>query len=377
MPDAALVICMREPNSRHGHIRPRGRRGYILVMTSLSLTFLLGICGLAIDIGRMYIAKNEAQAYADSGALAAAQQLDGTSTGITNAINAVSGDTGEWRFDTLPFTNVTTSFATSATGTFTTSPPNPPTGYNYVQVVASVNVPMYLIRVLVGPTSTVAARAVAGATSITTMSSGIFPFSPYTRTWTGIQNGGVAQPDNANDPFGYQVGNQYTLRWGAPGNRTSCGTDATNNNLSQNGSVRGYCCVSNSAASLRQAIVSGDTDSVTIGQSVPMDNGAKNTEMSAIGMRVNVDSDTTSATYAQYKASGTGNGARVVVVVVNGGAPNYLAIGYAAFFLLNADYYSGLGGNDSACAEYIGAWTEGQTFPGTGGSGAYHLKLLK
>jgi hypothetical protein len=358
-------------------------------MTTLSLTFLLGICGLAIDIGRMYIAKNEAQAYVDSAALAAARQLDGTPPGITNAANAASTDTGKWRFDTLPFTNVSTGFATSASGPFTTSPVDP-TNYKYVQVVATVNVPMYLIRILVGPSATVAASAVAGTVSMTTISSGIFPFSPYTRTWTGLSfkatpehpEWGIAQPDKTDDPFGYQPGYQYTLRWGAPGDRTDCGTDHTKTNLSDNGDVRGYCCVSNSAAELRQAIVGGKTDLVTIGQNVPMDHGAKNTEMSAIGMRVAMDSDTTSTTYAQYKANGTGNGARVVVVVVNGGEPNYIAMGFASFFLLNSDYYNPLGGNDSACAEYIGAWTEGQTFPGTGsdtsGSGvAYHLKLLK
>jgi Flp pilus assembly protein TadG len=257
---------MREQANRR--FTYRGRRGYILVGSALSLPFLLGVSGLAIDIGRMYIAKNEAQAYVDSAAVAAAQQLDGTSAGITQAGTAASSDTGKWRFDTQSFSTVTTSFGTSVAGPFTTTPPNPPTGYNYVQVVAAVNVPMYLIRVLTGPTSTVAARAVAGRTSITTLPSGVFPFSPYTRSWTGTQNGGVAQPDNASDPYGYQVGDQYTLRWGAPGNKTSCGTDATNNNLSTNGKIRGYCCVSNSAASLRQAIVSGDTDSVTTGQSI-------------------------------------------------------------------------------------------------------------
>jgi hypothetical protein len=242
---------------------------------------------------------------------------------------------------------------------------------------------MYLIRIVSGPTATIAASAVAGTNSVTTIPGGVFPFSPFTRTWTGNNfHGDPAQPDPpsdpvAGDPFGYQVGNQYTLRWGAPGNNTTCGTDATRNNLSDNGSIRGYCCVSNSAASLRQAIVSGDTDSVTIGQSVSMDNGAKNTEMSAIGDRVSQDTDTTSTTYAQYAASRTGNGARVVVVVVNGGPPNYLAIGFAAFFLLDANSYSGLHGNDSACGQYLGAWTEGQTFPGTGGSGAYHLRLIK
>ena len=47
----------------------RGRRGYITVMTCLSLAFLLAVSGLAIDVGRMYITKNEAQAYVDSAAL--------------------------------------------------------------------------------------------------------------------------------------------------------------------------------------------------------------------------------------------------------------------------------------------------------------------
>lgn len=353
------------------------KRGYILVATSLSFVFLLGVSSLAVDIGRMYIAKNEAQAYVDSAALAGAAQLDGTSGGITRATSAAGGDTGKWRFDTQPFSSITTSFATSSTGTFTSSPPNPPTGYNYVKVLVSVNVPMYLARILTGPTATVAASAVAGATSISTLKSGVFPFSPYTRSWTGVQNGGVAQPDNASDPYGYQIGDNYTLRWGAPGNKSNCGTDGTSNNLSSNGSIRGYCCVSNSAASLRQAIVSGDTDTVTIGQSVDMDNGAKNTEMSAIGERVAEDTDTTSTSYAQYVSNRTGNGARVVVVAVNSGSPNYTALGFAAFFLLDSSYYSGLGGNDSACAEYIGAWTQGQAYPSGTGSGAYHLRLVQ
>lgn len=358
-------------------VQRSAERGYILVATTLSLTFLLGVLGLGIDLGRMYIAKTEAQAYVDSASLAAAQQLDGTSAGVTRANNAVTGDTNQWRFDTSPFSGVTVAYGTSATGPFTTTPPNPPTGYDYAQVVASVSVPMYLIRVLTGPSSSVAASAVSGNVPITTLPTGVFPFSPYTREWTGVQNGGVAQPDNASDPYGYQVGNQYTLRWGSPGNNTSCGTDATSNNLSQNGSVRGYCCVFNSAASLRQAIVSGDTDSVTVGQNINMDTGAKNTEMSAIGDRASLDTDTTSTTYAQYQTSQTGNGARVVVVAVNSGSPNYTALGFAAFFLLPPSTYSGLHGNDSACAEYIGAWTEGERFPPPGGSGASRLRLLQ
>jgi len=94
------------------------------------------------------------------------------------------------------------------------------------------------------------------------------------------------------------------------------------------------------------------------------------------------DTDTTSTTYAQYLASGTGNAERVVFVPVNSGPPNYTNLGFAGFFLLNASYYSGLGGNDSACAEYIGTYVQGaagQQVSGLapGGSGAFHIKLYQ
>jgi hypothetical protein len=124
-------------------------------------------------------------------------------------------------------------------------------------------------------------------------------------------------------------------------------------------------------------MVGGQTDPITIGQSINMDNGGKNSDAKSIADRVNLDTDTTSATYAQYQASHTGNGERVVVVPVNSGAPNYIAVGYAAFFLLTPDQYSGLNGNASACAEYIGQWTQGSPYSSGTGSGAYHIRLLQ
>lgn len=347
------------------------RRGYVLVALSLGLVFILGMAGLAVDVGRMYIAKSEAQSYVDSASFAAALQLDGTAAGLTRAQTAVANDPKKWDFQNDTFTGVT-NFGTASTGPWV-SAPSPATNYYFAQVQTTVNVPMYLMTALVGQTSTVVASAVAGRAATNGVPGGEFPFSPYTRS---------ASPDNASDPFGYQVGNDYTLRWGAPGNNTTCGTDATKANLSSNGKIRGYCCVAESAANLRQAIVGGDTDPVTIGNPVEMDNGAKNTEMSAIGERVAEDSDTSSATYAQYLTNGTGNGERVVYVPVNSGSPNYTALGFAGFFLLNAASYSGLGGNDSACAEYIGTYVQGAAGQGTpglapGGSGAYHIKLYQ
>ena len=356
------------------------RSGYMLVATSLSLFFLLGVAGLAIDIGRMYITKAEAQAYTDSAALTAGAMLDGTSAGITAAASAATSDSDKWRFDSSKFTTIGVTFSTSSTGTFVSSPVNP-AGYKYVQVYASATLPMYLIRVFSGPSVTISASSVAGSSSITTLNSGVFPFSPYSRAASVCAGAVCATPDDANDPYGFKVGNQYTLRWGSPGTNSTCGTDsATTEPLATNGKYRGYCCVAESAATLRQSIVGLNTDSVTIGGTIPRDNGAKDTEMSAIGWRSQLDTDDTSATYAAYKAAGTGNGARVVVVPVDSGpvgASTVNVAGLAAFFLLPNSSYSGLGGNDSACAEYIGAWTEGVTFPGTGGTGAFRLRLYK
>jgi Flp pilus assembly protein TadG len=354
---------------RHGARANSAQGGYILVALSLGLVFLLGMAGLAIDVGRMYIVKSETQSFADSASFGAAVQLDGTATGITRAQTAVSTNPKKWQFQNSAFTNVTTSFATASTGPWTTTPPNPPTGYYYTQVQATLNLPMYLMGALAGPNAQIAASAVAGQQATISNHGGEIPFSPYTRS---------ASPDNAADPYGYLVGNRYTLLWGSPGNNTTCGTDVTQPTLATNGGARGYCCVAATGAGLREAIVGGYTDPMTPGLPVPMDSGQINSAGSVIVDRVNYDSDPVSPTYAQYLASHTGNNVRVVLVPVNAGPPNYINLGFAGFFLLDHSYYATVHGNDAACAEYIGRYVQGQPHQGApGGFGAFHFKLFR
>src|SRR5689334_660480 len=132
---------LRAPSAFRARYR---QRGYIMIATALSLIFLLGVVGLSVDIGRMYITKNELQPYTASATVAAAIHLDGSSAGITRALAAHGSDKGKWRIGTTTSDSVTTSFATSSGGTYTTAPPDPPTGYTYARVVAVVNLPMYL-----------------------------------------------------------------------------------------------------------------------------------------------------------------------------------------------------------------------------------------
>lgn len=358
------------------------KRGYIMIMLSLGLPFLLGVTGMAIDIGRMYITKSEAQHFVDSAAINATLALDGKSTGITAAQTAVSTTPLAYGFGqtVFPTASTVTTFGTDPAGAFTATPPNPPTNYNYVQVMTQVNVPMYLMRILVGPNAQVAASAIAGWAPTTTLpNGGEFPFSPYTRGYAGAREDDPAHPD----PYGYKINNKYTMLWGAPGNKTNCGTDnsvpaapgVSGPGLADNNNVRGYCCVSTSGSGLRQAIVGTLTDPVTIGANVNMYNGDKNTMTGAIAWRVNLDTDTTTTSYDDYLEHGNGNGMRVVMVPVNGGPPNYTLVGFAGFFLGPSSLYNGLNGNDAACGTYIGQFRQGQANPPPG-AGAAHVRLF-
>ena len=59
----------------------------IVIALMISLVFLLAMVGLAVDIGRTYVTKVEAQSFVDSVAVAAVTKLDGTSSGITQALH--------------------------------------------------------------------------------------------------------------------------------------------------------------------------------------------------------------------------------------------------------------------------------------------------
>jgi len=65
--------------------RKRGEKGFSLVLLALGLTVWLGMLGLAIDVGRMFLYKNELQTLTDAPALAAISKLDGTLSGVLAA----------------------------------------------------------------------------------------------------------------------------------------------------------------------------------------------------------------------------------------------------------------------------------------------------
>jgi Flp pilus assembly protein TadG len=350
-------------------------RGYTLLATALALVGMIGMTGLAVDVGRMYVVKNEAQTYADAAALRAALELDGTLGGLQRARDAATQSPNRWNFSTSAFSGTTVEFSQSSSGPWD---PNPPTaaGYRFVRVRASAEVPISFMRVLApGGTRSVSAQAAAGQVSKDGFREGLFPFSPFAHN--------PSSPPN----FGLVPGQIYTLRWAASPKLskpdTLCPGDATQSmiDLAQagGGEERGY--IEETSASVIRKTVVADYQTVyrQIGDSVHMTGGAKQTIRDALVARVLQDSDTTSTSFAQYLANGQGNGRRIVAAPINLGQPGgYRIVQIGAFFLLRADSYSSAkGGNDPFCAEYIGPYVQGSTRNGAGDAGYYVVRLVE
>src|SRR5260221_14055087 len=150
--------------------RTRRARGFVLITMAVAGVAIFGAIGMALDVGRSFIAKNETQAFCDTASLAATLKLDGTSTGIAKAKTAVTNTTNAWNMDTASVASPTVDFATSASGPWVTTP-SPATGYIYARVQASVSLPLYFVPVVLGMlpqnaqyTQTINTAAISGQT---------------------------------------------------------------------------------------------------------------------------------------------------------------------------------------------------------------------
>jgi Flp pilus assembly protein TadG len=119
----------------------RSDKGFVLIVTCIVLAILLGLAGLGIDIGRIYVIRSELQAFSDAAALNAALQLDGTEQGTARARQAASAlATGphamKWDLGSQPITDITSSFVK-----------------NDVRIVVSAPAPLIFLRAFPAGTS--------------------------------------------------------------------------------------------------------------------------------------------------------------------------------------------------------------------------------
>src|SRR5437867_12270106 len=89
----------------------RALHGFVLLTTAAALVLLIGVLGLCLDLGRLYITRNELQAYVDAAAVSAAYELDGTREGIAAAVAQATSNSNRWNLQTAPVEDLTVTFA--------------------------------------------------------------------------------------------------------------------------------------------------------------------------------------------------------------------------------------------------------------------------
>lgn len=132
---------------------------------SITMVLMLAVIGLAFDLGRVYIARNEAQVFTDAAALSAAAKLDGTAAGLDRARQAVARVPMRWNLGTKEFTGVVVEF--SGDGVKWERDPKDP-GATMARVTAPSNgVEIMFLRAVGGPSIfTVPAHAVAASNPV-------------------------------------------------------------------------------------------------------------------------------------------------------------------------------------------------------------------
>jgi Flp pilus assembly protein TadG len=133
-------------------VRAHSQRGFVLVTTILATVALLSFCGLAIDVGYLFLVKTRMQTAADAAALGAVQEL--RASGASGVVSAAKGDAAA-----NGFTDGMNSVAVTVN--------RPPQGGYYmsdptaVEVVVTQNAPTFFMQVLGFTSMRVTARAVA------------------------------------------------------------------------------------------------------------------------------------------------------------------------------------------------------------------------
>ncbi|WP_371868907.1 pilus assembly protein TadG-related protein [Duganella lactea] len=74
------------------------QRGVIALLLGATLLGMLAVLGLALDLAQLYNRKAELQIMADAAAIAAARELNGTASGIDNAVAAAATAAGKFTY---------------------------------------------------------------------------------------------------------------------------------------------------------------------------------------------------------------------------------------------------------------------------------------
>ena len=336
--------------------RKASNRGFTLVSIALSIGCLVGMMGMAFDLGRVYVARNEAQTFTDSAALTAAAKLNGKVSGITAAVNSIASNPNRWDFSSRGFSGVVTEFSSNRVS-WIAAPTDEATASSikFVRVTAPANsVAINFIGAIVpsaARTLNVVARSTAGIQAPTSLSQGVFPFAPIAA--------------NAADPdYGWtRESSEITLLWpssvgsnGPVKRQNLCAADANEAAVAavQAGTTadRGYI-QETSASAIAAAIEDDHMDyAVTLNQPVSRSGGVKTDDVNdSLANRVAQDSDPTNAYSAYISGHDSSPMRRIVIVPVINNATDAVVLGFAKVFLPKSQRTNP---NYSKCAIYLG-----------------------
>ena len=142
-------------------------RGSVIIMTAISMLFLLLVVGLCIDVSRIYMVRAELQNAADAAALTAARQLNGGTTGIDLAVTRASQVVNTQGFGKIGVGIFSVKFSTTLDGTYLNATDAKAPGIvgniRFVEVTtnAATTSILFAFRAL-GTTHTESSQAVAG-----------------------------------------------------------------------------------------------------------------------------------------------------------------------------------------------------------------------
>ncbi|MES2248818.1 MAG: pilus assembly protein TadG-related protein [Pseudomonadota bacterium] len=189
---------------------PRRQRGAMIITAALFLLFLLGFMGIALDFGHLFVVRTELQTAVDSCALAAARELDKSSSAITRGKSAgqTAGNANRVNMQSATWSGqgqITAAEITFRDASY--APTSVPTAAVYAQCAHSQpNIKMWLLQAIgafSGDTAGNPATRSVAASAVATRASA--------QTACPIPVAAKPKPGGAAPNYGFAVGEWVTL----------------------------------------------------------------------------------------------------------------------------------------------------------------------
>jgi hypothetical protein len=326
-------------------VRRTRQTGFVLIVLAVSILALAGVAGLAIDVGHLYVVKEEAQTLADLSSLAAVQELDGSPGGLDRARQRVREYAAtRWKLRPLASDAVRVEF--SASRRQWEEQPRTADGLRFVRVsVALDDVELFFLpAVLPRRAGRVRAAAEAGQAPVSDAErAGLLPFA-------------ILAHDRSPPDFGYRAGDEVTLRWPPSGRGpvTPCAADRQSRwvDAAVAAFPLGAGYIQDPAReAMQEAIEDGRVfQPLRLGEPVRMTGGEISLQAESLARRARQDTNLRARSWKEYSRS-PGNGRRLGVVAVADPAQQVRLVGFGLVFL---PVDPPRDNSQPLCAEWIG-----------------------